>query len=71
MVAEALATMQQGERTDLRPNGLMSQDEAASLLNVSPRSVKRAAAVKREAPELAEKVAAGEMTLGAATHSDM
>ncbi len=36
-----MVNMRQGERTDLMPIGTMSQDEAAHLLNVSLRSVRR------------------------------
>jgi hypothetical protein len=42
MVAAKLATMRQGERTDLEPSAnfqKVSQADAAKLLNVSPRSV--------------------------------
>ena len=49
----------------------VSQADAADLLQVSRASVQRAAEVKREAPGLAEKVIAGEMTLGAAIESEV
>ena len=44
----------------------ISQSDAAELLNVSRRSVQYAAEVKHKAPELAEKVEAGELPLGRA-----
>ena len=42
MIAERLATMRQGERTDLAPFGATSESDAASMLDVSRRSVQRA-----------------------------
>ncbi len=51
MVAVKIATMQSGARTDLRPIGLRSQDDAADLLNVSRRSVKRAKKVQESGDE--------------------
>ncbi len=51
MVAVKIATMQSGARTDLRPIGLRSQDDAADLLNVSARSVKRAKKVQESGDE--------------------
>ena len=46
MVAARLATMRQGERTDLSPIGeRFGQAEAARLLNVGKRNVERAARV--------------------------
>jgi hypothetical protein len=44
LVAAKLANMRQGERSDLAPNGakLISQTDAAELLNVSRRNVQRA-----------------------------
>lgn len=71
MVAEALANLAEGRPSVTAQKCAVSQTEAASLLGVSRRSVQQAAEVKREAPDLAEKVAAGEMTLGAATQSDI
>jgi hypothetical protein len=42
MVAAKIATMRQGERTDLSPIGeRLSQDEAADLLNVDRASQKQ------------------------------
>ena len=71
-IAAELATMKAGTRTDLgskdtrsEPDNLSATD-AANLLNVSVPSVKRAKAVKRAAPDLHEKVKAGEMTAGKA-----
>jgi hypothetical protein len=40
----------------------VSQSAAAELLNVSPRIIRSVKAVEREAPELVEKIARGEMT---------
>ena len=59
--------MKQGARSDLSPIGEKSQAEAAKMLNVSKRSVERAAAIAKEAPDLAEKVEAGQLTINAAT----
>ena len=60
LVASRLATMRQGERTDLQPSANLrkvSQAEAAKRLNVSQRSVTFAALVEKEAtPELVRAV---------------
>ena len=60
LVASRLATMRQGERTDLQPSANLrkvSQAEAAKRLNVSERNVTFAALVEREAtPELVRAV---------------
>jgi len=64
MVAATIATMRQGERTDLpsREGKSLSQTDAARLLNVSTASVERAATVRREgAPGLVEAVERGEV----------
>jgi ParB-like chromosome segregation protein Spo0J len=67
MIAAGLAKMRQGARTDLAPNGAMSDADAAKLLNVSERSVERAKAVLRDAvPEAIEAVDRGEVTVSAA-----
>jgi hypothetical protein len=59
--------MRQGERTDLRQICRKSQSEAAELLNVSERSVRSAAAVRRlGGEELVGKVERGEMSVSAA-----
>ena len=53
MAAANLANMRQGERTDVEPSANLqkvSQETAAELLQVSPRSVAAAAKVKRTAP---------------------
>jgi hypothetical protein len=46
MVAAKIATMAEGRPSETRPIGLVSQDNAAEMLNVSTRSVKRAKAVQ-------------------------
>ena len=67
MVAAKIATMRQGARTDLSPIDERSQENAATLLNVSKRSVERAAKVlNRGALELVEKVERGEVSVSAA-----
>ena len=46
MIAAGLATMRQGERTDLKPSAdlrKVAQADAAALLNISPRTVASAA----------------------------
>ena len=71
MVAADIATMRQGERTDLPPNGgtKTSQADAAEMLNVSKRNVERATVVKsRGAPELKVAVKAGEIPVSAAAN---
>lgn len=63
MVAANLATMRQGERTDVQPSANLqkvAQAEAAKRLSVSPRSVADAVKVKKEAtPELRRAVEQG------------
>ena len=70
MTAAALATMTAGARTDLEPREnsteVKSNKDAADQLNVSDYSVKTAKAIKRDAPDLAEEVSKGSMTLNAA-----
>lgn len=67
MVAAKLATMKQGARTDLSPNGERSQAKAAQLLNVGKRSVERAADVRESgAPELVRAVEQGTISVTAA-----
>ena len=66
MTAAALATMTVGRkwesnRTNLSDN--KSNGDAAKTLSVSPSTVKTAKAIKRDAPDLAEEVSKGNMTL--------
>ena len=67
MTAAALATMTAGARTDLEPREnsteVKSNKDAADQLNVSDYSVKTAKAIKRDAPDLADEVSKGNMTL--------
>ncbi len=52
MVAVKIATMRQGERTDLpQIDGKLSQSQAGNLLNVSIPSVKRAKKVQESGDE--------------------
>ena len=74
MTAAALANMTVGgtgsnqheksKRTNLSDS--KSNGDAAKTLNVSPSTVKTAKAIKRDAPDLAEEVSKGNMTLNAA-----
>jgi len=69
MTAAALANMTVGRkwesnRTNLSDN--KSNGDAAKTLNVSPSTVKTAKAIKRDAPDLADEVSKGNMTLNAA-----
>lgn len=71
MIAAALANMTAGgdRRSDQGANlrgDSKSNEDAAKAASVSPRSVQHAKEVKRDAPDLAEKVSRGEMTLNAA-----
>ena len=71
MTAAALANMTVGgtgsnqheksKRTNLSDS--KSNGDAAKTLNVSPSTVKTAKAIKRDAPDLAEEVSKGNMTL--------
>ena len=70
MVAAKLANMVQGARTDLAPIGGMSQDSAATLLNVGTRSVQRAREVINEAPdELVRAVEQGSVSVSLAAQA--
>ncbi len=60
MVASRLANMQQGARTDLAEISVMSQPQAAAMLNVSTDSVQFAKKViDQGSEELIQKVDAG------------
>jgi len=69
MVGARIATMRQGERSDLLPDGgRLSQTDAAHLLNVSVRSVSRAAKVLDEGVQgLTDMVEAGELSVATAS----
>jgi hypothetical protein len=69
MIAAALANMtQKDNQWSARANSpeLKSNKDAAKSLNVGETAVKEAKEVKRDAPDLAEKVERGEMSLHAA-----
>jgi hypothetical protein len=70
MIASALANMKHGgdRRSDQSANlrDEKSNEDAAKSLSVSPRAVQYAKEVKRDAPDLAEKVSRGKMSLNAA-----
>jgi len=67
MMADALATMRQGARTDLASIEAKSQEQAADLLQVSRSSVQRAHAIHTQgAPEIQQAVVAGTLTVSAA-----
>src|SRR5262245_50075885 len=67
MIADELATMRQGARTDLASIEAKSQEQAADLLQVSRSSVQRAHAIHTQgAPEIQQAVVAGALTVSAA-----
>ena len=70
MTAAVLATMTSGARTDLEPetnsSEVKSTKDSADQLNVGTTAVKTAKAIKRDAPDLADEVSKGNMTLNAA-----
>lgn len=67
MVASRLANMKQGARTDLTEISVMSQPEAAAMLNVSTDSVQFAKKVLDQgSEELIQKVDAGEIAVSTA-----
>jgi ParB-like chromosome segregation protein Spo0J len=70
MIADDLANMRQGERTDMEPcrnSGKVNQSEAAKKLNVSRDSVQQAHKVRTKAvPEVAEAVESGKMPVSVA-----
>jgi len=67
MVAAKIANMPQGTRCDIRSIDLMSQSDAAQILNISTPSLKRAKKVLVSGtPELREAVEAGHVAVSAA-----
>ncbi|WP_291854808.1 MT-A70 family methyltransferase [Bradyrhizobium sp.] len=73
MVADRLATMRQGERTDLEPSANLpkvAQPDAARMLSVSERLVRHAKVVHdRGAPELQRAVDQGRLAVSAAAQA--
>jgi hypothetical protein len=68
-IADKLATMKQGARTDLAHLCAVSQEQAATMLNVSRRTVQHAAKVRKHGiPELVEAVARGVIPVKAAAN---
>jgi hypothetical protein len=63
MIAAHLATMRQGARTDLSPNGeMISQARAAELLKVSKRRVERShEVIEKGVPDLVDAVEGGDV----------
>ncbi len=69
MTAAALANMTQADNqwsATTNSSELKSTKDSADQLNVGTTAVKVAKAIKRDAPDLAEKVSRGEMSLNAA-----
>jgi DNA N-6-adenine-methyltransferase (Dam) len=70
MVAAKIANMRQGTRTDLQPSANwpeVSQTQAAGMLNVGERTVRRAREVLDDGvPELVKKVERGDVSVSAA-----
>ncbi len=69
MVAAKLANIDQSGRPNLIPpiGGIISQSDAAKMLNVSERSISRASVVqKKGVQELVDKVESGEISVSAA-----
>jgi hypothetical protein len=72
LIAAELATMKSGTRTDknLGSNGPRSVADAAKLMNVSERSVKRATALRKTNPTLAEEIKQGKKPKEAAAKKE-
>jgi hypothetical protein len=67
LIADKIATMKQGARTDLSPNGAMSQAKAADAMKVAKRMVERVRKVRKDgAPELVAALEQGRVTASAA-----
>jgi hypothetical protein len=67
MIAARLATMRQGARTDLSPNGETSQAKAAELLKVSKRRVERShEVIEKGVPDLVDAVERRDVKVSAA-----
>ena len=64
MTAASLANMTSGTRTDIEPRAnlpeVKSNKDAADQLNVGTTALKIAKEIKRDAPDLAEKVSRGD-----------
>jgi len=68
-IADRMANMRQGERTDLEPSPNsddVSLQESADLMHVGRSTVADARFVRHKSPELADQVMAGEITVNAA-----
>jgi ParB-like chromosome segregation protein Spo0J len=67
LVADKIATMKQGARTDLSPIGEMSQAKAADAMKVAKRMIERVRKVRKDgAPELVAALEQGRVTPSAA-----
>jgi ribosome-interacting GTPase 1 len=65
-IADEMATMRQGARTDLVQNCTISIDDTAKVMDVSPRYVKTVRAIRKVDPALAEDVKQGRTKLAKA-----
>jgi len=66
LVAMRIANMDEGRPNKTASIEAVSQDAAASMLNVSRASLQRAKQVERERPDLMPMIETGQLTLGAA-----
>jgi N6-adenosine-specific RNA methylase IME4 len=68
MIAGKIETMEHGgNRQDANLHLEITRKEAATMLNVSPRTIATVKAIEREAPELLPRLESGEMTAHEAT----
>lgn len=66
VIANELANMAQGERTDIEPSALLqkvSQSDAADMMGVSSRTLADVRVIERDAPELVPQMKSGELTI--------
>jgi ParB-like chromosome segregation protein Spo0J len=70
LIVETLATMRQGERTDLQPSAMIAKGDQATVAKlgkVSPRTMSTAKALKRDAiPSVVDAVKRGEVPIAQA-----
>jgi len=69
LIADSMATMRQGQRTDLEPSlnsEKVSMTSAAKMLRVAPDTVSKVRTVRRDAPDLIPQIKSGKLTVNKA-----